>query len=69
MIGGAIGAPNGATLVMGTVIYGNAFGKGSYVDTTQMSYAMAQGIVLFVFLGVVAAVLLVYLSRRERRVY
>jgi ABC-type sugar transport system permease subunit len=69
VIGGAIGAPNGATLVMGTVIYGNAFGKGSYVDTTQMSYAMAQGIVLFVFLGVVAAVLLVYLSRRERRVY
>ena len=32
VIGGAIGAPNGATLVMGTVIYGNAFGKGSYVD-------------------------------------
>ena len=69
VIGGAIGAPNGATLVMGTVIYGNAFGKGSYVDTTQMSYAMAQGIVLFVFLGLVSAVLLVYLSRRERRVY
>ena len=69
MIGGAIGAPNGATLVMGTVIYGNAFGKGSYVDTTRMSYAMAQGIVLFVILGVVAAILLVYLSRRERRVY
>ena len=69
VIGGAIGAPNGATLVMGTVIYGNAFGKGSYVDTTRMSYAMAQGIVLFVVLGVVAATLLVYLSRRERRVY
>ncbi len=43
VIGGAIGAPNGATLVMGTVIYGNAFGKGSYVDTTRMSYAMARG--------------------------
>ena len=69
VIGGAIGAPNGATLVMGTVIYGNAFGKGSYVDTTRMSYAMAQGIVLFVILGVVAAMLLLYLSRRERRVY
>lgn len=69
VIGGAIGAPNGATLVMGTVIYGNAFGKGSYVDTTRMSYAMAQGIVLFVILGVVAAILLLYLSRRERRVY
>jgi raffinose/stachyose/melibiose transport system permease protein len=69
VIGGAIGAPNGSTLVMGTVIYGNAFGKGSYVDTTRMSYAMAQGIVLFVILGAVAAILLVYLSRRERRVY
>ena len=69
VIGGAIGAPNGATLVMGTVIYGNAFGKGSYVDTTRMSYAMAQGIVLFLVLGVIAAILLVYLARRERRVY
>lgn len=70
VIGGAIGAPNGATLVMGTVIYGNAFGKGSFLDvSTQMSYAMAQGIVLFVVLGVVAAILLLYLSRRERRVH
>ena len=70
VIGGAIGAPNGATLVMGTVIYGNAFGKGSFLDvTTHMSYAMAQGIVLFVLLGLVAAGLLLYLSRRERRVY
>jgi len=69
VIGGAIGAPNGATLVMGTVIYGNAFGKGSYVDTTRMSYAMAEGIVLFLVLGIIAAILLVYLARRERRVY
>ena len=70
VIAGAIGAPNGATLVMGTVIYGNAFGKGSYLDaTTKMSYAMAQGIVLFVILGLIAGILLIYLSIRERRVH
>ena len=69
VIGGPIGAPNGATLVMGTAIYGDAFGKGAFAVTTRMSYAMAEGIFLFTILGVVAAIMLLYLSRRERRVY
>jgi raffinose/stachyose/melibiose transport system permease protein len=69
VLGGAVGAPNGETLVMGTVIFGNAFGKGAFVDTTQMSYAMAQGIVLFLILGLVSVLLLLYLAKRERRVY
>ena len=69
VIGGPIGAPNGATLVMGTAIYGDAFGKGAYAVTTRMSYAMAEGIFLFTILGVIAAILLLYLGRRERRVY
>jgi ABC-type sugar transport system permease subunit len=69
VLGGPIGAPNGATLVMGTKIFGDAFGTGSFSATTRMSYAMAEGILLFTILGVVSALLLVYLARRERRVY
>jgi raffinose/stachyose/melibiose transport system permease protein len=69
VIGGPAGAPAGATLVMGTKIYGDAFGIGSYSTATRMSYAMAEGIVLFTLLGLIAAVMLVYLARRERNVY
>jgi raffinose/stachyose/melibiose transport system permease protein len=69
VLGGPIGAPNGSTLVMGTKIYGDAFGTGTFSMATRMSYAMAEGILLFTILGVVSALLLVYLARRERRVY
>jgi raffinose/stachyose/melibiose transport system permease protein len=69
VLGGPLGAPDGATLVMGTKIYGDAFGRTGFTVQTQMSYAMAEGIFLFTLLGVVAAILLLYLSRRERRVY
>ena len=69
VIGGPLGAPNGATLVMGTKIYGDAFGRNGFTVQTQMSYAMAEGIFLFTLLGLVSAVMLVYLARRERRVY
>ena len=69
MIGGPLGAPNGATLVMGTKIYGDAFGRTAFTVTTRMSYAMAEGIFLFTILGIVAAIMLLYLTRRERRVY
>ena len=69
VLGGPIGAPNGETLVMGTKIYGDAFGTGTASLVTRMSYAMAEGILLFTILGTVAAALLVYLARRERRVY
>lgn len=69
VLGGPLGAPSGATLVMGTKIYGDAFGRTGFSVQTQMSYAMAEGIFLFTLLGVVAALMLIYLSRRERRVY
>ena len=69
VIGGPLGAPNGATLVMGTKIYGDAFGRDGFTVQTQMSYAMAEGIFLFTLLGLVAAIMLLYLARRERRVY
>lgn len=69
VLGGPLGAPSGATTVMGTKIYGDAFGRNGFTVTTQMSYAMAEGIFLFTLLGLVAALMLVYLARRERRVY
>jgi raffinose/stachyose/melibiose transport system permease protein len=69
VIGGPAGAPGGATLVLGTKIYGDAFGVGAFSTTTNMSYAMAEGMVLFTLLGLIAAAMLVYLARRERNVY
>jgi raffinose/stachyose/melibiose transport system permease protein len=69
VITGPIGAPGGATLLMGVSIYSNAFSTGSsYGGTTSLSYAMAQGVLLSITLGVLALVMLVVLSRRERRV-
>jgi ABC-type sugar transport system permease subunit len=69
VITGPIGAPAGATLLMGVSIYTNAFSTGSsFGGTTSLSYAMAQGVLLSVTLGVVALAMLVVLSRRERRV-
>lgn len=69
VIGGPTGAPDGNTTVMTTEIVLDAFGRTQYGTATHMSYAMAEGIVLFTFLGLAAAALLLYLSRRERNVY
>jgi raffinose/stachyose/melibiose transport system permease protein len=69
VIAGPNGAPNGATAVMGTAIYGDAFGRTTMSVGTQFSYAMSEGIALFVLVGLFAAGLLIYLSRRERNVY
>jgi raffinose/stachyose/melibiose transport system permease protein len=66
---GPIGAPGGKTLLMGVSIYGNAFSTGSaFGGASSMSYAMAQGVLLSITLGVVAMAMLVLLTRRERRV-
>jgi len=69
VLGGPLGAPAGATLVMGVTVYGSAFGSGLYSTSPEMSYGMAQGVVLFLFLGLFALGMLIFLSRRERRVY
>ena len=69
VITGPLGAPGEATLLMGVDIYGNAFSSGSsYGGATSMSYAMAQGVLLSITLGIVAFAMLVLLTRRERRV-
>jgi raffinose/stachyose/melibiose transport system permease protein len=69
VIAGPDGAPNGATAVMGTTIYGDAFGRTTLTLGTEFSYAMSEGIALFVLVGLFATGLLFYLSRRERHVY
>jgi raffinose/stachyose/melibiose transport system permease protein len=69
VVTGPIGTPGGATMLMGVDIYNNAFstdaGFGS--GTTSMSYAMAQGVLLSLTLGLVAFLMLAYFTRKERR--
>jgi ABC-type sugar transport system permease subunit len=66
---GPLGAPDGATLVIGVLIYGDAFGAGGYTAQTRMSYAIAEGVTLFVFLAGVAALLVWMLGRREEAIH
>jgi raffinose/stachyose/melibiose transport system permease protein len=67
VIGGPTGAPDGATSVLGTLIYTDAFGIGASVGgTARMSYAVAEGVTMFVIVGTVATVLLIVLNRRQR---
>jgi len=74
VLGGPTGAPDGATSVLATHIYTDAFGYGiggggTAGGDSRFGYASAEGAVMFVFLAAVSAVLLTSLSRRERRVY
>lgn len=68
VISGQDGAPAGASLLMGVDIYRNAFpsSDGSSASSTAMSYAMAQGLLLSVTLGVLAFGMLAFFNRRER---
>jgi raffinose/stachyose/melibiose transport system permease protein len=64
---GATGSPGGATSLMGTQIYANAFGYGSSFSTSSsMSYAVAQSMVLFAFLAIFSFLMLYVMRRRER---
>ncbi len=69
VVTGPVGAPGGATTLMGVAIYNNAFSTGSAYGaaSTSMSYAMAQGVLLSLTLGLAAFLLLSYFTRREQR--
>jgi ABC-type sugar transport system permease subunit len=70
VLGGASGAPDGATLVLGVLIYGDAFGTSSFnTANARMSYAIAEGVTLFVFLAGVSALLIRTLGRREEAMH
>lgn len=69
VLGGSTGQPNGATLVLGVQIYGDAFGTSSFTSSTRLSYAIAEGVTLFVFLAGVSWLLIKGLGRREEAMH
>lgn len=64
---GPLGEPDGSTSTLGTVIIQYAFGGlgGNANEMPQMSYAMAIGVLSFLFLGAMAGAGLLLLRRRE----
>jgi raffinose/stachyose/melibiose transport system permease protein len=69
VMGGPAGVPDGATLVLGVLIYSDAFGQGSFNNQARFSFAMAEGVTLFLFLAIMSAVLISVLGRRERAIH
>src|SRR5215216_6244412 len=69
VLSGPQGAPDGATLVIGVLIYGDAFGTSGFNSQPKMSYAIAEGVTLFVFLAGVSALLVWMLGRREEAIH
>ena len=69
VLSGPQGAPDQATLVIGVLIYGDAFGTSGFSSQPRMSYAIAEGVTLFVFLAGVSALLLRALGRREEAIH
>lgn len=67
VLGGPGGAPDGATAVIGTRIYADAFGAGQGMSNSmRLSYGIAEGVLLFIIVTVVSGILNAVLSRRER---
>jgi raffinose/stachyose/melibiose transport system permease protein len=69
VLGGPTGQPDGATLVLGVLIYTDAFGGNAFSVSTRMSYAIAEGVTLFVFLAGVSWLLIKGLGRREEAMH
>lgn len=68
ILGGPAGVPDGATLVLGVLIYSDAFGQGAFNTQARFSYAMAEGVTLFLFLAIISGLLIWLLGRRESAV-
>jgi raffinose/stachyose/melibiose transport system permease protein len=69
VLGGPAGVPDGATLVIGVLIYGDAFGQGSFSSQARFSFAMAEGVALFLFLAIMSGVLIKFLGKREEAMH
>lgn len=66
VMAGSSGAPDGTTDVLGLVLYRDAFGLGTTVQTSlQQGYAVAIGVVMFVALLAATTFQLAILRRRE----
>jgi hypothetical protein len=55
--------------VIGVLIYGDAFGTSGYNSQPRMSYAIAEGVTLFLFLAGVSAFLVWMLGKREEAIH
>jgi len=63
---GPLGAPAGRTDVLGTLVYRTAFGAGGNTSNdARMSYAIAISVLIFIIMGVVSALLIYVLRKRE----
>lgn len=69
ILGGSAGQPDGATLVLGVQIYSDAFSTSGFSSATRFSYAIAEGVTLFVFLAGVSWLLIKGLGRREEAIH
>ena len=69
VLGGPAGVPDGATLVLGVLIYSDAFGQGSFNSQARFSFAMAEGVTLFIFLVLISGLLIKVLGRREEALH
>jgi raffinose/stachyose/melibiose transport system permease protein len=67
VLGGPLGEPDGSTTTLGTLIIEYAFGGlgGSASTMPEMSYAMAIGVLSYIFLGLIAGLMMLMLRRRE----
>ena len=65
---GSQGAPNHTTMLLGVKIYADAFGTSGFHADTRFSYAIAEGVTLFVFLAGVSGVLIKGLGLREEAI-
>lgn len=68
ILGGPAGVPDGHTLVLGVLIYSDAFGQGAFNSQARFSFAMAEGVTLFIFLAAISGLLIWLLGRRETAV-
>jgi len=69
VLAGPQGAPAGTTQVLGVLIYGDAFGTSGFYSDPRMSYAISEGVTLFVFLAGVSALFIRFLGRREEAIH
>ena len=66
ILGGPGGTPDGTTDVLSLVIYRESFGLGGVVNTVyRQGYAVAAGVLMFIFLLAAVALQLAFLRRRE----
>ncbi len=61
---GAMGAPGGATDVIGTLIYRSAFGTGPFSSTSNLGFSEANAVGVMVVLGIGLLLLQLYFRRR-----